>query len=214
MARSLMSVALAFAGLILVSCGGPGPVLSVEGGSLVLRRGGSKTILLAAVPPDAAPSGAHVRLAHEVVSNGDGTRAVALLTVGRRAVALPVYLGEGGRVTWGAGIEVPRGTRAILSPLGDAFLLVSTRDLHLPKLSPFLLNRGAMLLAFDDRPRREEVAAAWSPDDPGPWYGSPELRYVPPGEFEVEEIEWRPGGCRLAVREEGGTRRMIPLDAA
>jgi len=213
MARALMSVVLVFAGLVLVSCGRPGPVLSVEGGSLVLRRGGSKTVLLAAVPPDVAPSGAYVRLAHEIVSSGDGTRAVALLTVGRRTVALPACIGEGGRVTWGAGIEVPRGTRAILSPLGDAFLLVSTRDLRLPKVSPYLLNRGAMLLAFDDRPHREEVAAALSPDDPGPWYGSPELRYVSPGEFEVEEIEWRPGGCRLAVREEDGTRRVIPLGA-
>ena len=208
----LAKVILGLVPVLIASCGEERTRLFVEDGSLVQSVGRTREILLAAVGQDEARSGACVRRVHEVVSSRDGTRAVVRLTVGRGEVALPVCLGPGSRVSSGDGIGIPWNTGVVVSPDAGTFLLVSTKDLYLPRRSSFLLNRGVMLVSFERRSRHPEIEAALTSEAPGPWYGAPGQRYVPSDEFEVERIEWTPRGCRLDVLESDGSRRTVALN--
>ena len=151
-----------------------------------------------------------MRRVHSVEYAPARDRAVVFLSLNRSTIVLPVRATEAGSPEFGAAILVPWGTEARFSPGGEVLLLTSTEDLHLPAGSGFLLNRGALCLAFDAGPWCPEVSTALDRRS-DVWYRAPDLRFVPRDDFELLDCRLGVRGGRLEILAAGSGRTVVPL---
>ena len=185
--------------------------LSVLGQSLFLREGDEDRVLLRAVPPAEGTSSADVRRVHSVVTAPGARAAAVLLSRNRQTILLPVRLDGEGRLAFGTAVPVPGACEASFSPRGDALLLVSTRDSYLPCDARFTLNRGAMLLELSGLDWHSSIGEALRTEGKGPWYGRPDDRFVPDGDFRVLAVRWRDGACILTTKAADAAERIVTL---